>query len=228
MGHEPAGDLQIGQVEQLRPVSPADLAGQPGRHRPRRQALGLIGRISLAPGRVDTPDQALGRADMLPEELRHLRLLPGRRRIHREVDEAGIEAARENLGIEQLHRRGADHRRVETPGADELRVHEALVDIHDRPRRLPGMDAHAEGVEHRDEGEEQAGDGQRRRQEPSRPLDPGLRHSGLPLRRQIQQKRDRRGTGGRAASSSHRPAPRHNAKGTAAWPQATEHGREGR
>jgi hypothetical protein len=57
-------------------------------------------------------------------------------------------------GSSRAHCRGADDGGIECARANELRVHEALVDIHQRLRRPPGRDPQPERIQCNGESEQ--------------------------------------------------------------------------
>ena len=124
-----------------------------------------LGRIRLAPCRVDAEQQRF-RSFVAQVEPGQFALLVGGRRIHRQIGEAAPEGAAEIRRVEQAQGRGAEHRGIVGAAARDLRIHEALVAIHQRPLRPPrpgpqpvgvedGHKADADGAENRRHSQEQ-------------------------------------------------------------------------
>ena len=84
-----------------------------------------------------------------------LQLLPGCRGVHAEIGELAAEGAIEALGVQQPDCRSAENPGIELPAPNDLRIHEALVDIHQgrwrMRRRCPDserVERHVETKEH--------------------------------------------------------------------------------
>ena len=157
------GDL--GRDAEALPVHLAEPA--PGRFlrvEPVREGMrGAAGRIGRAPGGIQR-EQHRAHARPAQEQARQAALLVGRRGVDREVGEMRPEGSVEVVRIEQARRRGAEHRRVETARSGDPRVHEALVAIHDRPRRAR-HGAQAIRIHRRDEADHRQPQGQARETE---------------------------------------------------------------
>ena len=166
MEDEPSGDLDRREIEQARQVVEAVVVVEPGWKGAGGRPLRV--RVHLAPGGVDAEDQRLRLRHDPQEERGELHLLPGRAGVEPEIGEVRAEARVEQGRIEETHRRGAEHRRVEAAAAHDLRIHEALVQIHDRGGRGARGRARPIGIEREDEGGEARRHGKCREREARR------------------------------------------------------------
>src|SRR5215218_6198220 len=107
---------------------------------------------------------------MAQEEPGELQLLPGSARIKTEIGEARAKPAVKLSRVEKTNGRRTENRGVEAAAAHRLRVHEALVEIHDGRGRSLRPGPRAVGVEDDDERVE-------RRSQPGRGSDKAQREA---------------------------------------------------